>query len=54
MVSVLAYYSDDPSSNTAEDNGFSVKCCLKRTKLNKKNLKLTHLKNHDNIFLNSP
>ena len=33
---VLAFYSDDPSSNPAEDCSFSAECCLKRTKINKK------------------
>ena len=32
MVSVLALYSDDPSSNSAESNDFSIKLDLKRTK----------------------
>ena len=36
MVSVFAFYSDDPSSNPAEVNNFSVKLLLKRTKINKK------------------
>ena len=36
MVSVLAFYSDDPSSNPAEIYNFSVKLLLKRTKINKK------------------
>ena len=35
-VSVLAFYSDDPSSNPAEVYNFSVKFLLKRTKINKK------------------
>ena len=36
VVSVLAFYSDDPSSNPAEIYNFSVKLLLKRTKINKK------------------
>ena len=36
VVSVLAFYSDDPSSNPAEVYNFSVKLLLKRTKINKK------------------
>ena len=32
MVSVLAFCSDDPSSNHAEVYNFSVKLLLKRTK----------------------
>ena len=36
MVSVLAFYSDDPSSNPAEVYNFSVKLLLKGTKINKK------------------
>ena len=36
MVSVLAFYSDDLSSNPAEVYNFSVKLLLKRTKINKK------------------
>ena len=36
VVSVLAFYSDDPSSNPAEVYNFSVILLLKRTKINKK------------------
>ena len=36
VVSVLAFYSDDPSSNPAKVYKFSVKLLLKRTKINKK------------------
>ena len=36
VVSVLAFYSDDLSSNPAEVYNFSVKLLLKRTKINKK------------------
>ena len=36
VVSVLAFYSNDPSSNPAEVYNFSVKLLLKRTKINKK------------------
>ena len=36
VVSVLALYSDDPSSYPAEVYNFSVKLLLKRTKINKK------------------
>ena len=42
VVSVLAFYSDDPSSNPAEVYNFSVKLLLKRTKINKKRPGLTH------------
>ena len=35
VVSVLAFYSDDTSSNPAEVYSFSVILCLKRTKINK-------------------
>ena len=34
VVSVLAFYSDDPSSNPAEIYNFSVKLSLKRTSIN--------------------
>ena len=34
VVSVLALYSNDPSSNPADANVFSEKLCLKRTKIN--------------------
>ena len=44
MVSVLPFYSDDPSSNPAEVFNFSVKLLLKRTKINKKRPELAHLK----------
>ena len=36
VVSVLAFYSDDLSSNPAEAYRFYVKCCFKRTEINKK------------------
>ena len=36
VVSVLAFYSDGPSSNPAEVYNFSVKLLFKRTKINKK------------------
>ena len=36
VVSVLAFYSDDPCSNPAEVYNLSVKMLLKRTKINKK------------------
>ena len=36
VVSVLAFYSDNPSSNPAEVYNFSVILLLKRTKINKK------------------
>ena len=35
VVSVLAFYSDDPSSNPVEVYNFSVKLYLKRTKKQK-------------------
>ena len=44
VVSVLAFYSDDPSSNLAEDNKLTVKLHLIRTKLNKKMPRLPHEK----------
>ena len=44
MVSVLAFYSDNPSSNPAEVYNFSVKLLLKRTKINKKRPGLAHFK----------
>ena len=42
VVSVLAFYSDNPSSNPAEVYNFSVKLLLKRTKINKKRPGLAH------------
>ena len=36
VVSVLAFYSDDPSLNPTEVYNFSVKLLLKRTKINTK------------------
>ena len=44
MVSMLAFYSDDPSSIPAEVYNFSVKLLLKRTKkyINKKRPWLAH------------
>ena len=44
MVSVLALYSDDQSSNPAEAYSLFVKLCLKRTKINKKRPGLGHMK----------
>ena len=44
VVSVLAFYSDDPSSIPAEVYNFSVKLLLKRMKINKKRPGLAHLK----------
>ena len=44
MVSVLAFYSNDPSSNPVEAYTFSVKLCLERTKINKKMPGLTQKK----------
>ena len=38
VVSVLTFYSNDPSSNPAEVYNVSVKLLLKRTKINKKTL----------------
>ena len=45
VVSVLAFYSNDLSSNPAKVYNFSVKLNLKRTKINKKRAGLAHLKN---------
>ena len=54
MVSVLAFYSDGPSSNPAEAYSFSLILCLKRMKINKKRPGLAHLKKtfhlHDLLF----
>ena len=36
MVSILAFYSDDPSSNSAKVYNFYVNLLLKRKKINKK------------------
>ena len=44
VVRVLAFYSEDPSSNPAEVYNVSVKWYLKRTKIYKKRPGLTHLK----------
>ena len=41
-VSVLAFNSDDPSSNPAEVNNFAEKLLLKRTKINKKSPELAN------------
>ena len=52
VVSVLAFYSDDPSSNPAEVYNFSVKLLLKRTKINKKEAGLAHfLKKCLNLYI---
>ena len=42
VVSVLAFYSNDLSSNPAEVYNFSVKLHWKRTKINKKRPQLAH------------
>ena len=45
MVSALACYSDDPSSNPADTYSFFLyNLCLKRKKINKKKPGLAHLK----------
>ena len=44
VVSVLAFYSENPILSPAEAYSFSVKFVLKRTKLNKKRPGLSHLK----------
>ena len=44
VVSMLAFYSDDPSSNPAEVYNFSVKLLLKRMKINKKEAGVGHFK----------
>ena len=44
VVSVLASYSNDPSSIPAEVYNFFCKLLLKRTKINKKRPGLAHLK----------
>ena len=36
VVSMLAFYSDDPSSNPTEDDSFYSLNCLKSTKINEK------------------
>ena len=44
VVRVLAFYSDDPSSNSTE--AYSLFCknlCSKRTKINKKSPRLAHI-----------
>ena len=40
---MLAFYSDDQSSNPDEAYSFSVKLCLKRTKINEKRPWLAHI-----------
>ena len=43
VVSMLAFYSDDPSLNPAEAYSFLCKNCVwKRTKINKKRTELAH------------
>ena len=46
VVSVLAFYSDKPSSNPAEVNNCFVKLLLKGTKINKKRPELVDLNVH--------
>ena len=43
VVGMLAFPSDNPSSNPAEVYSFFGKCCLKRTKINKTRPRLSHL-----------
>ena len=33
VVSVLAFYSDNPSSNPAEANSFSLKCAFEKNEV---------------------
>ena len=42
VVSMLAFYSDDPSSIPAEVYNFYVKLLMKRMKIIKKRLRLVH------------
>ena len=42
VVSMLAFYSVDPSSNPAEVYSFNSVNCLKTTKINKKRPGLAH------------
>ena len=51
VVTVLAFYSVDLSSNPAEVYSFNSVNCLKRTKINKKRPGLAHLKNIPKAFL---
>ena len=44
VVNVLAFYSNDPSLNPLQPSVFSVKSCLKRTKINKKRPASVHFK----------
>ena len=44
VVSVLAFYSDDPSSKAAEVYIFYSVNCLKRTEINKTRLGMAHSK----------
>ena len=48
VVSMVAFYSDDPSLNPAEANSFYVKWCRKRTKTN--NLFLRPRIKHNILF----
>ena len=50
VVSVLAFYSDDPSSNPAEVYNFSVKLLLKRMKKKKQRPGLAHFKKRMDSF----
>ena len=42
VVSMLVFYSGNASSNPAEAYSFSIKFCLKRTKINNKGPGLAH------------
>ena len=42
VVSVLAFYSDDPRSNLAEAYSFSLKFVFEKTKINKTMSGLAH------------
>ena len=50
VVSMLAFYSDDPSSNPTDVYNFSVKLLLKRTKINKKTPGLAYLFINGRLF----
>ena len=54
VVSVLAFNSDDPSSNPNEAYSFAVKLCLKKTKKTQKEADVVTLLKKIFLYLYSP
>ena len=53
MVRVLAFYSDNPSSNPSEDFKFSIKCVFEKNKNKQKEAWVGSFKNSFVFFSNT-